>query len=120
MATSNLPSFYGKLGAQSSLGDLIALNDEFLSSQPANGFSVITCSRLRQLLDPSSVEESRDAIIKTLSGEAKLSLEESLEALHTLKELGAQKAESEGAAEQVKARYPEATIIDRVLENGFE
>jgi len=121
LAVSSLPANYAKLTAQSSSIDLLSLNHEFLSAQPETALRVFAFARGQQVLDHTAALTNQDAVIALLDDEEQdLSLEIAIEALHVLKELGAEHDMLASAAAKINIRLPEAKVVERIVEGEFQ
>lgn len=119
LATSSLPKVYSKLNAQASSVDLLEVNEEATSNQPKSAAHIFASVRVRQMLDSTATQVHCDSAIEALDGET-LNLEDALECLRLLKELGAEKDMLEKAAEKTKARFPKANLADKVIGGEFQ
>jgi len=72
------------------------------------------------MLDSTAAQAHCDAVIETLASEPSLDLSSGLDGLRLLKELGAEKDVLSKAADKMRTRFPEAKVVDRVIEGEFQ
>lgn len=108
LAESSLPAPFSDAKAS-----LASINDAFLKANAASAPHHYAYVRAQTALDPASGAQSQKLLLEVPEKCKDITLEQGLEGIALLREIGAEKASVQAFAKALQAKWPAATILER-------